>query len=655
MLSAVELKKLYSSNEFINKYTYSNNDLGITYSREKTVFKIWAPTAEKIILNLYKSGNYKEHDFITSYELEFHRDGTWVKTLNGDLNGLYYDYKVYVNGSINITNDPYSIACGVNGKRSMIVDLNDTNPDGWDEDYARDRNNECPVIYELHIKDFSFDKASGIKDEYRGKYLAFTQTGTTLNNDGIHKTGIDYLKSLGITHVHLLPCFDYGSVDEGSKDESQFNWGYDPVNYNVPEGSYSTKPFDGMVRIKEFKEMVQAIHKAGLKVVMDVVYNHTYNLDTSLQKVVPYYYYRVNDDGTLSDGSACGNDTASDRIMYRNYMVNSVLYWAEEYHIDGFRFDLMGLHDVETMNAIRKALNELPDGENIIMYGEPWAAGETAMDKKAVPALKKNVNLLDENISIFCDDTRDSIKGHVFYGEVPGFINGGIGFEDKIKSSVLAWCSGNTEYSPHSPKQIISYVSAHDNFTLYDKLMETLREIKDYNKYDEELIRINKLAASIVFTCQGINFFQAGEEFARTKQGEDNSFDLSPELNMIDWNRVYEYEGLVNYYKGLIKLRKNFTALHSMKNENLERYDFIDTKHDNLVCYTLLNDPDSKDIFTKLFIAYNSSLNDLNLNLPEGKWQLLVNEKRSDLFNDEIFASGNISIPKQSALILGQK
>ena len=262
---------------------------------------------------------------------------------------------------------------------------------------------------------------------------------------------------------------------------------------------------------------------------------------------------------------------------------------------------------------------------------------------------------MDENISIFCDDTRDSIKGHVFYGEVPGFINGGIGFEDKIKSSVLAWCSGNTEYSPHSPKQIISYVSAHDNYTLYDKLMETLREIKDYNKYDEELIRINKLAASIVFTCQGINFFQAGEEFARTKQGEDNSFDLSPELNMIDWNRVYEYEGLVNYYKGLIKLRKNFTALHSMKNENLERYDFIDTKHDNLVCYTLLNDPDSKDIFKKLFIAYNSSLNDLNLNLPEGKWQLLVNEKRSDLFNDEIFASGNISIPKQSALILGQK
>ena len=655
MLNAAELKKLYSSNEFINEYTYSNNDLGITYSKEKTIFKIWAPTAEKIILNLYKSGNYNKNDLINSYELESAENGTWIKTLNGDFNGVYYNYKIHVNDSINITNDPYSIACGVNGKRSMVINLDATNPKGWDEDHTREKDTECPVIYELHIKDFSYDKTSGIKDEYRGKYLAFTQSDTTLNNDGIHKTGIDYLKSLGITHVHLLPCFDYGSVDESLKDDTQFNWGYDPMNYNVPEGSYSTDPFDGEVRIKEFKQMVQALHNAGLKVVMDVVYNHTYNLDTSFQKVVPYYYYRVNEDGSLSDGSACGNDTASDRVMFRNYMINSVLYWAEEYHIDGFRFDLMGLHDVETMNEIRKALNNLPNGENIIMYGEPWSAGKTAMEGDAMPAVKKNINLLDENISIFCDDTRDAIKGHVFYGEVPAFINGGIGFEDKIKSSILAWCENNKEYKPKSPKQIVSYVSAHDNFTLYDKLIETLRKEKDYERYDEEIIRLNKLSACIVFTCQGINFFQAGEEFARTKHGEENSFNLPPQLNMLDWNRAYEYEDLINYYKGLIKLRKNFSPLHSMKNKNLKLYNFEEAKHENLICYTLLNDNNCKDTFNKLFVVYNSNLYDSSLSLPEGKWQLLVNGESSNLFDDDIFVSGKINVSKQSAIILGQK
>ncbi|NME81668.1 type I pullulanase [Clostridium sp. SM-530-WT-3G] len=655
MLTPIELKKLYSSDEFIEKYTYSNNDLGITYTKEKTIFKIWAPTAEKIILNIYKSGNYNEEDRILCRELEPKEKGIWECIVYDDLNNLYYDYKIYVNDSVNYTCDPYSIACGVNGKRSMILDLKDTNPEGWEEDYIRDRDDRYPVIYELHIKDFSYDKASGIKDEYRGKYLAFTQTGTTLNNDKIHKTGIDYLESLGITHVHLLPCFDFGSVDESLKDDTQFNWGYDPVNYNVPEGSYSTNPFDGSVRIKEFKQMVQALHKAGINVIMDVVYNHTYNLDTSLQKTVPYYYYRVNEDGTLSNGSACGNDTASDRVMFRKYMVDSIVYWAKEYHIDGFRFDLMGLHDVETMNEIRKSLNELPNGEKILMYGEPWAADDTSMENNAIPALKKNIALLDENISIFCDDTRDSIKGHVFYGEVPGFINGGKGFEDKIKSCVLGWCKNNKEYSPKSPKQIISYVSAHDNFTLYDKLIETLRKDKDYESYDEEIIRLNKLAAVITFTCQGMNFIQAGEEFARTKHGEDNSYNLSPELNMIDWNRAYEFKDLVEYYRGLIVLRKLFKPLNSFNNDNLELYDFDDTIHEGLVSYTLRNYDDSLDLYNKLYIAYNSSLDNIHIKLPEGKWQLLLNEESSELYYSDINVCDEIIIPKQSGIILGQK
>lgn len=655
MLSAVELKKLYSAKEFIDKYNYTNNDLGITYSKENTKFKVWSPLAEKIILNLYKSGNYNEEDKTSSHELIKNDNGTFEITIYKDLNKVYYDYDVYVNGNINKSNDPYSIACGVNGIRSMILDMKETNPDNWDKDAGGEYYGDYPIIYELHIKDFSYDKASGIKDEYRGKYLAFTQRGTTLNNDCVHKTGVDYLKSLGITHVHLLPCFDFGSVDESSSNDEQFNWGYDPMNYNVPEGSYSTNPYDGDIRIKEFKEMVLALHEAGLKVVMDVVYNHTYNLNTAFQKVVPFYYYRLNEDGTLTDGSACGNDTASDRIMYRNYMVNSVLYWVKEYHIDGFRFDLMGLHDVDTMNIIREELNKLPNGKNILMYGEPWSAGKSPMENNAIPALKKNVSMLDENISIFCDDTRDAIKGHVFYGDKPGFVNGGIGFEDKIKSCVLSWCKDNEEYAPKSPKQIISYVSAHDNFTLYDKIIETLRKEKDYKIYDDEIIRVNKLAAAIVFTCQGINFIQAGEEFARTKQGEDNSFNLSPQLNMLDWNRAYEYEDLVRYYKGLISLRKEFSPLHKLSNENLNLYEFDDVVCDGLVSYTLNNYSNSNDTYKKIFVAYNSNLDNKTITLPQGEWQVLVNEKSSDLYLKDIYVAEEVTVAKQSAIILGMK
>lgn len=655
MLSPVELKKIYCSQEFINNYNYTANDLGITYSREKTKFKIWSPLAEKIILNLYKSGNYNEEDKTSSYELTKSDNGTFEIIIYKDLNKVYYDYDVYVNGEVNRTNDPYSIACGVNGIRSMVVDMKETNPENWDKDAGGECYGDYPIIYELHIKDFSYDKASGIKDEYRGKYLAFTQSGTTLNNDGIHITGIDYLKSLGITHVHLLPCFDFGSIDETSANDEQFNWGYDPMNYNVPEGSYSTNPYDGEVRIKEFKEMVLALHEAGLKVVMDVVYNHTYNLNTAFQKVVPYYYYRLNEDGTLTNGSACGNDTASDRIMYRNYMINSVLHWAKEYHIDGFRFDLMGLHDVDTMNIIREELNKLPNGKNILIYGEPWSADKSPMENNSIPAIKKNINMLDENISIFCDDTRDVIKGHVFYGKEPGFINGGIGFEEKIKSCVLAWCKGNEEYSPKSPKQIISYVSAHDNFTLYDKLIETSRKEKDYIKHDDEIIRLNKLAAAIIFTCQGINFIQAGEEFARTKYGEDNSFNLSPKLNMLDWNRAYEYEDLIDYYKGLIRLRKEFTPLHKLSNKNLILYNFDDISYDGVVSYSLNNYKDTHDLYRRLYVIYNSSKEDHIINLPEGKWQLLVDENSSNMYLDNIFVDKEITISRQSAIILGQK
>lgn len=654
-MTPLELKKYYSSDEFKNKYIYNEKDLGIVYSKNKTIFKLWAPTASEVIIRLYNSGSDEEKNFkqLNTFNMEKLDKGVWVKEVESDLDGIYYDYKIKIDDEVYISADPYAIACGVNGKRSMVIDLDKTNPIGWNEDNYTRSKVKCPVIYELHIKDFSYDKASGISDKYRGKYLAFTENGTTLNDDNIHKTGIDYLKSLGITHVQLLPSFDYGSVDE-SKDDKQFNWGYDPLNYNVPEGSYSTNPFKGDVRIREFKEMVLALHNAGISVVMDVVYNHTYSLDSWFQKTVPYYYYRQNEDGTLCNGSACGNDTASERKMFGNYIKNSILYWANEYHIDGFRLDLMGLHNVELMNEIRQALNELPNGKNILMYGEPWSADESPMEENAIPALKENVDKLDEGIAIFCDNTRDAIKGNVFYGEVPGFVNGGEDFEEDIKSSVKAWCNTTEDWNPKSPKQIISYVSAHDNFTLYDKLVETLRKDKDYLKNDEELIRINKLVAAIVFTCQGTVFFQAGEEFARTKLGEDNSYNLSPELNKLDWTRAYEYKDLVEYYKGLIKIRKNFSGFYNGKLDIVDRIKFLPVTEKGVVIYTLQNDNKDDDLWNEVYVAYNSTQKDIEVNLLNDKWQVLADSESSFKFEKHEYVSGTIKIKPQSALILGR-
>ena len=654
-MTPLELKTYYSSEEFKEKYVYNEKDLGITYSKNKTIFKLWAPTASEVTIRLYNAGSEEESGSkqLNSFSMEKLDRGVWIKVIEDDLDGIYYDYSIKIDDEVYISADPYAIACGVNGKRSMVVDLSKTNPSGWDKDNHSRKKVKCPIIYELHIKDFSYDKASGIKDEYRGKYLAFTQSGTTLNSDNVNKTGIYYLKSLGITHVHLLPTFDYGSVDE-RKDDGQFNWGYDPVNYNVPEGSYSTDPFKGDVRIKEFKEMILALHNAGISVVMDVVYNHTYSLDSWFQKTVPYYYYRQNDDGTICNGSACGNDTASERKIFGNYIRNSVLYWANEYHIDGFRFDLMGLHNVDLMNEIRHDLDKLPNGKNIIMYGEPWAAGESKMEDGEIPALKENVHKLDERIAIFCDNTRDAIKGSVFYGEVPGFVNGGHGFEEGIKSSVKAWCNTTENWSPKSPKQIISYVSAHDNFTLYDKLFKTLRNHDDYLKRDDELIRINKLVAAIVFTCQGTVFFQAGEEFARTKLGEDNSYNLSPELNKIDWSRAYEYRDLVEYYKGLIKIRKNFSAFYDGKVNNVNKIKFLPVKEEGVVIYTIEGNNLEDDMWKEVYVAYNSTDKEIEVDLPNYKWQVLADLESSFKFKKQEYLSGKIKIKHKSALILGR-
>ena len=655
-MTPLDYKKYFSSDEFKSKYLYDKDDLGITYSKDKTVFKIWAPTAQSVILNLYNTGSDKEENarVLGQFYMNKCDKGVWIKEIHEDLKNVYYDYEIEVDGEVNRSADIYAVSCGINGRRSMVINLNDTNPEGFKNDTFGVKNYDSPIIYELHIKDFSYDKNSGISEEHRGKYLAFREEGTTLNDDGIHKTGICYLKNLGVTHVQLMPCFDYASVDE-SGDDGQFNWGYDPLNYNVPEGSYATDPYDGNVRIKEFKEMILALHKAGIRVVMDVVYNHTYSLDSWFQKTVPYYYYRQNEDGTFCDGSACGNDTASERYMFGEYIKKSVLYWTKEYHIDGFRFDLMGLHNIKLMNDIRHELNKLPNGKNVLMYGEPWRARESNMEGGEVSALKKNIEYLDEGVGIFCDDTRDAIKGHVFYGEVPGFVNGGINFEKKIKSSIVGFCDKSEEYKPKSPGHIISYVSAHDNLTLYDKLIETMREDKDYLKRDEELITVNKLTAVIVFTCMGNIFFQAGEEFARTKKGENNSYNLLPELNMLDWKRAYEYKDLQEYYIGLIELRKKLSGFYSNEAGSEQNINFIQCVTSGVVEYTLKNTNDIYCKWSEIYVIYNSSVNNINIKPPyDAVWQLLLNKYNSSIFKSSIMCSNILEVPAKSAVILGK-
>lgn len=622
MRSPLEWKRFFESEEFDQKYEYDGDDLGVVLGEKETTFRVWAPTAESIFLNLYESGDSGTDDGIDVIPMQRAGRGVWKISVGDNLKNTYYTYTVTANGETHETQDVYAKACGVNGQRSMVADLRDTDPDGWQNDQYTYDAASLPVIYEVHMKDFSYAESSGIPKEYRGKYKAFTVEGSTLYGKGEKSTCISYLKELGITHVHLLPCFDFGSVDEAGDFDSQFNWGYDPVNYNIPEGSYATDARDGRIRIREFKEMVMALHKAGIGVIMDVVYNHTFALDSSFQRTVPYYYYRVREDGILSNGSACGNDTACERAMFRRYMTESVCYWAKEYHIDGFRFDLMGLHDVETMNAIRKALDGLPDGRHILMYGEPWAAAETAMKKGAVPALKKNVGLLNGRIAIFNDDTRDTVKGDIQDAELPGFVNGGTGLEGRVRSAVQAWCDGKGGYWPHGPGQTITYVSAHDNWTLWDKLCYTLQLEPDFTGRDERVVQANKFAAGIVMTSLGAVFMQAGEEAARTKRGIGDSYNSPAELNALDWERMYRFEDLLAYYKGMLAIRRSSPGYWRRDKEVLQKIQFC---HCEQGCVAFSFDvPDSHDKWKRLWVVYSTREEPYRLPLPEADRVLLA-------------------------------
>lgn len=650
-MTAAEWKEYYENPLFQTQNIYKGNDLGAVIGDGNTVFKLWSPAADSVTLNLYPEGEGGKGKAIS---MERKEKGVFSAAVPGNLHGTYYDYSLVIQGQKVRSADPYARGAGVNGQRSMVVDLRKTDPKGFSDDKAPERTGEI-IIYEANVKEFSWDDSFEGKEELRGTYLGMAQEGTTLYGDGIHPTGLDYLKNLGVTHIQLMPVYDFGSVDERGGKEA-FNWGYDPLNYNVPEGSYSSNPFDGEVRIRELKELVRRLHENGFRVIMDVVYNHTYTLDSWLQRTAPWYFYRQEADGTPSNGSDCGNDIASEREMCSRYIKESVLYWTKEYHMDGFRFDLMGLLDVELMNDIQRTLDEIYGKGEKLVYGEPWAAADSPMAQGSIPALKKNLRYLDENVGMFCDNTRDSVKGHVFEEEEAGFINGGEGFDRAILDSVTAWCGEDNEVGAKAPSQIVTYLSAHDNLTLWDKLKITLKPEGDFETLYPEILAANRLGAAILFTCQGMLFFLSGEEFGRTKEGIHDSFCSPLSLNRLDWERAYRNRNLMEYYRGLIALRKQLPGLCDKTEQAKERIFEKKIEKEGLLSFRVKNRWEGENShWRELFVVYNSRKMTESVRLPEGSFELLADAENSFLWKSPWELSGTVELPPVSAAVLGKR
>ncbi len=598
----------YSEKEFEDKYTYNGTDLGCTYSELNSQFKLWSPFAKEVIINLYESGDYKKDDLIESFNMNRGAYGTWYLDLSGDKKNLYYTYTVKFDRKYDGIYDaeicdPYARTCGVNGIRAMITDLKSTNPENWDKDsYPNDNLNPADyIIYELHTRDLSSLDCSGIKN--KGKFLGLTEKNTTVYNKGIIKTGIDHILDLGVTHIHLLPIYDYATIDESKEYNSrEYNWGYDPLNYNALEGSYSTNPNDGNIRIKEFKNTVKFLHDNGISVIMDVVYNHTYNEEFCFNRAVPGYFYRIDSDGNKSDGSRCGNDTASERSMVSKFIADSVEYWAKEYHIDGFRFDLVGLIDVDTINEIRKRVDKI--NPKIFLYGEGWDL-ETETTKEDIKLAKQgNIDLLDR-FAMFNDDLRDSIKGSVFDEEEKGFISGNVKFANNLKKSI----SGFPKWSS-SPVDVINYTSCHDNYTLFDKI-----RLCNPNISMDDAIKENLLAISIVMLSQGVPLLHAGEEILRTKTDSDGSYvsdsvRSDDSVNGIDYSKLEDekYMEVYNYYKGLVKLRKKYNMFRIDNKTDAEKcISFKETGNDGVIEYHI--NKNGHEVIT----IFNATENDYEL------------------------------------------
>ena len=639
-------KAWFDSEEFEKAY-HTEEPLGAFCGAEGTHFRLWAPTAQKAAIRLYQAGS--NTPAMEKIPLEKGEKGTWFYTTTRNLDGWYYDYEVTVDGVTYTSQDPYAKACGVNGQRSMVIDLARTNPVGWEEDHAPAPAAE-QVIYELHVKDFSWDMAGGFDEADRGKFTALCREGTTLHRDGIHPTGLDYLKRLGVTHIQLLPVYDYGSVDE-TQPEKGYNWGYDPVNYNIPEGSYSSNPYRGEVRIRELKQAVAALHKHGFRVIMDVVYNHTYDLESPLFKTVPWYYYRQDENGKTSNGSGCGNDTASERSMCRRYILESALYWVEEYHMDGFRFDLMGLLDDELMNSLQTELDKRYGVGEKLVYGEPWRADNTSARDGTRLCDKGSLKRIDPKIGAFCDDTRDAVKGNVMDAGSVGFVNGGRITAEKLHKCVAGWAGNHGAYG--TPYQTVTYLSCHDDWTLWDKLIYTMDPGKNFLGSAEHVQRANRLAAAINFCCQGRPFFLSGEEFGRTKGGIKNSYCSSAEVNQLDWRRAWQNQKMVDYYRGLIALRMQMPGLQDKSDKAHTRILWSKDFENNAAAVCLDNRGEGSK-WEILLMAFNCGEQPQQLTLPEGKWQVLVDGDSSFQWGMRIHISDSCTVPPKSALVLGK-
>ncbi|HDR4904902.1 TPA: type I pullulanase [Bacillus cereus] len=629
-----EIGKVIRSEEFDNLFYYGGNDLGNTYTPQHTKFRLWAPTASEAKLVTYKNWNDKIGAEINMQQGE---KGTWTAELKGNQKGLFYTYKVKIGDKWTEAVDPYVRAASVNGDKGAVVNLEETNPKKWKANKKpKFKNPEDAIIYELHVRDLSIQPESGIKQ--KGKYLGVTEKGTK-GPEGV-KTGLDHIKDLGVTHVQFLPIFDYASVNEETLNEPQYNWGYDPKNFNVPEGSYSTNPYEPTVRITELKQMVQTLHDNNLRVVMDVVYNHMYNAaESNFHKLVPGYYYRYNEDGTFANGTGVGNDTASERKMMRKFMIDSVTYWAKEYNLDGFRFDLMGIHDYETMNEIRKAVNQIDP--SIILHGEGWDLNTPLAAE--LKANQKNAEKM-KGIAHFNDNIRDGLKGSVFEEKENGFINGKGNMEDRIKKGITAGIDYDTNSSTYQdPEQVLTYVEAHDNHTLWDKL-----ELTNSGDNDEVRTQMHKLSSSILLTSQGIPFLHAGQEFMRTKYGDHNSYKSPDSINQMDWLRRATFNNEVDYMKGLIELRKKYSAFRMTSAEQIKTHvSFIDAPK-NTVAYII--EGNKHEYFT---VAHNANREAVEITLPsKGPWKVLVDGKQAGSKPLYVVHDNKIKVPALSSIVL---
>ena len=614
----------------INDYPIPMEQINeLTYAAEKSSFMLWSPNADSVILRIYAEGEGGEP--LKTLKMKRQPEGLWKAVVKEDLNGRFYTFSIQEDGKWRAECPGiFAKAVGINGHRAAIIDMKQTNPAGWENDKSPEMKSVADaIIYEMHWRDFTADPSSGLKN--LGKYLSMTEDA------GI--SGINHLKELGVTHVHIMPSYDYASVDETTLEQHQYNWGYDPLNYNVPDGSYSTNPYDPAIRINEFKQMVMACHKAGIRVIMDVVYNHVMDAATSnFELTAPGYFFRKKADGSLANGSGCGNETASDHPMMQNYMVQSIQYWMREYHIDGFRFDLMGIHDIETMNEIRDAAVAIDP--MVLLYGEGWAAEAPAYPEEKL-AMKANMSHIP-GVAAFSDELRDALRGPFWSDEKGAFLIGEAGHEENIKFGILGAIDGWAK----EPTQMIAYVSCHDDMCLVDRLHATAP-----NATEAEVIALDKLAQTAVFTSQGIPFIFNGEEVLRDKKGVHNSYKSPDSVNAIDWNHKTTYRDVLDYYCGLIAMRKAHPAFRQGSADLVRKnVEFLVAK-DCVVAYKI-SGKDVDDAWKNIIVILNSNKKPVSVDIPQNNYTVVCSGGKINLNGLDKLSANKVNVAPQSATII---